>query len=124
MGSIVTQAPLRIGVAGLGTVGAGVVRLIAEHKALLAQRCGRPIEIVAVSARDRGRDRGVDLGGMRWHDDARALAADADVDVVVELIGGADGVAFDLSQATLAAGKPLVTANKALPTPMSMWSSN
>ena len=106
--------PLRIGVAGLGTVGIGAVKLLLEHGDLLAQRCGRRLEVVAVSARDRNRDRGVDLGAMRWHDDALELAADGEIDVVVELIGGADGIALKLCQAAIANGKHVVTANKAM----------
>ncbi len=105
---------LRIGVAGLGTVGSGVVKLLSKHRRLLAQRAGRGLELVAVSARDKSKDRGVDLSAARWHDQALALAGDAEVDVVVELIGGADGIAKDLVEAALAAGKPVVTANKAL----------
>ena len=105
---------LRIGVAGLGTVGVGTIRLLAEHADLLARRCGRRLEVVAVSARDRGRDRGVDLGGLRWFDDARELAADAGIDVVAELIGGADGIALEVCSAAIAGGKHVVTANKAL----------
>lgn len=106
--------PLRVGVAGLGTVGVGTLELLAENAELIAGRCGRLIEVTAVSSRERERDRGVDLAGMTWHDDAVALAHDPDVDAVVELIGGADGVALALSRAVLAGGKPLVTANKAM----------
>ncbi len=105
---------LRVGIAGLGTVGAGVVRLLRDNAELIAMRAGTPIEVVAVSARDRGLDRGVSLAGLRWHDDALALAGDAQVDVVVELIGGAEGVARALVEQSIAAGKPVVTANKAL----------
>jgi len=106
--------PLKIGVAGLGTVGAGVATLLSTNAQLISARAGRPIEIVAVAARSRGRDRGVDLSACRWYDDARDLARDPDVDVVVELIGGAEGVARELVEAALRAGKPVVTANKAL----------
>jgi homoserine dehydrogenase len=105
---------LRVGIAGLGTVGAGVVRLLRDNAELIAMRAGMPIEVVAVSARHRGLDRGVSLAGMRWHDDALALASDRQVDVVVELIGGAEGVARSLVEQSIAAGKPVVTANKAL----------
>ncbi len=105
---------LKIGIAGLGTVGVGVLDLLGERAPLLLERCGRRLEVTAVSARDRDRDRGVALDGMRWFDDPRALARDADVDVVVELIGGADGVALDVCRAAIAAGKPVVTANKAM----------
>ena len=106
--------PLRIGIAGLGTVGTGLLELLDAHGDLLTQRCGRELQVTAVSARDRGQDRGVDLSGYRWHDDARDLASDDEVDVVVELIGGSDGIAKDLVEAALAAGKSVVTANKAL----------
>ena len=105
---------VRIGIVGLGTVGAGTVRLLAEHRDLLAERCGVTLDVVAVCARDRNRDRGIDLGAMRWHDDALALAADPDVDVVAELVGGSDGIALDLCRAAIAGGKHVVTANKAL----------
>jgi homoserine dehydrogenase len=105
---------LRIGIAGLGTVGAGVVRVLAENAGLIAARAGVPITVTAVAARNRGLNRGVDLGGVRWHEDARALADDPDVDVVVELIGGSEGIARELVERAIAAGKPVVTANKAL----------
>ena len=106
--------PLRIGIAGLGTVGCGVLALLRDNAALLEQRTGRPIEAVAVSSRDKGKDRGVPLDGLDWCDDARALAAHSAVDVVVELIGGSEGIARALSEAAFANGKHLVTANKAL----------
>jgi homoserine dehydrogenase len=107
-------APLRIGVAGLGTVGAGLLKLLRDNAGVVAARAGRPIEVAAVSARDRGRDRGLDLRRVRWHDDPAALAADPDVDAVVELIGGSEGPARRLVEASLRAGRPVVTANKAL----------
>ncbi len=105
---------MRIGIAGLGTVGAGVCKLLQEHAELLQTRSGRHIRVVAVSARDRTKNRGVDLSAMRWHDDPLALVLDDQVDIVVELIGGEDGVARQLVEAGLRAGKPVVTANKAL----------
>jgi homoserine dehydrogenase len=107
-------APLRIALAGLGTVGAGVVRLLDENRALITARAGRPIEVVAVSARNRNKDRGVDLSGMAWEDDMTALAMHGEVDVVVELVGGSDGPALALARKALSAGKHLVTANKAM----------
>jgi homoserine dehydrogenase len=106
--------PLRLGIAGLGTVGSAVLRLLAQNGSLLAERAGRELKVTAVSARRRERGRGVDLARFRWYDDAIALAADPEVDVVVELIGGADGPALALCRAALGAGKPVVTANKAL----------
>jgi homoserine dehydrogenase len=105
---------LKLGVAGLGTVGAGVLNLLRQNAEVIAARAGRPIEVVAVSARDRARDRGVDVTGLAWHEDAVALAADPNVEVVVELIGGSEGPARKLVEAALNAGKPVVTANKAL----------
>ena len=108
------SAPLRIAIAGLGTVGVGVLNLLSEHAALLGQRCGRKITVVAVSARDKARERGVDLSAYRWVDDAMSLAADPEVEVVVELIGGSEGIARSLTQSAIDAGKSVVTANKAL----------
>ncbi|MCH9051280.1 MAG: homoserine dehydrogenase [Proteobacteria bacterium] len=108
------NGPLHIAVAGLGTVGAGTLELLQTHGERLRQRCGRPIVVVAVSARDKGRDRGIDLDGMEWHDDAVAMAARSGAEVVVELIGGADGVAKAVCEAAIAGGKHVVTANKAL----------
>lgn len=108
------RPPLRIAIAGLGTVGAGVVRLLEANAALITRRAGRPIRIVAVSARDRHKDRGVDLSAYRWEDDMDDLAALDDVDAVVELIGGSDGPALTLARNTIARGKALVTANKAM----------
>ena len=108
------NGPLRIGIAGLGTVGAGVVKLLAEHGRLLAVRGGRPLELVAASARSKGKKRDIDLSGVRWESDPMALARAADIDVVVELIGGSDGIALRLAQTVLRSGKHLVTANKAL----------
>lgn len=107
-------APLRIALAGLGTVGGGVIRLLTANGPLIARRAGRPIEIVAVSARDRARDRGVDLTPYEWEDDLALLAGRPDVDVVVELIGGSDGPSLALARRTLSLGKGLVTANKAM----------
>ena len=106
--------PLRIALAGLGTVGAGVIRLFDANADLLASRAGRPIVINAVSARDRSRDRGVDISRFAWEDDMTAMAARDDVDVVVELVGGSDGPALTLARNALGAGKSLVTANKAM----------
>ena len=106
--------PLRLGLAGLGTVGAGVVRIVQRRADLLAARAGRPVEIVAVSARERARDRGLRLAGYAWEDDPVELARRDDVDVFVELIGGADGPARAAVEAAIAAGKDVVTANKAM----------
>ena len=108
------SAPLRIALAGLGTVGAGVIRLLQANAALISARAGRELQVVAVSARDRGKDRGVDLSPFDWEDDMTAMAARTDVDVVVELVGGSDGPALTLARGALGQGKSLVTANKAM----------
>jgi homoserine dehydrogenase len=105
--------PLKIALAGLGTVGGGVVRLLNENRALIARRAGRPIEVVAVSARDRSKDRGVDISRFVWLDDTGGLAR-TQADVVVELIGGADGPALALARNSIANGRAFVTANKAM----------
>ncbi|MCB1368269.1 MAG: homoserine dehydrogenase [Rhodobacteraceae bacterium] len=106
--------PLRLGLAGLGTVGVGVIRVVQKHADLLSARAGREIEISAVSARSRSRDRGVDLSGYAWVDDPVALATRDDIDVFVELMGGEDGPAKAATEAAIAAGKHVVTANKAM----------
>ena len=106
--------PLAVAVAGLGTVGAGVLKLLRDNADIITARAGRPIAVIAVSARDRLKDRGVPVSGLHWYDDPVALATDPRVDVVVELIGGSDGPARALVRASLAAGKPVVSANKAL----------
>ena len=108
------EQPLRIALAGIGTVGVGVIRLLDANRDLIERRAGRPFTIVAISGRDRGRDRGVDVAGIDWVDDPLALARRDDVDAVVEVIGGADGVALTLARETLAQGKAFVTANKAM----------
>src|ERR1700759_4459538 len=95
--------PLAVAVAGLGTVGGGVLKLLRDNADVVAARAGRPIAVTAVSARDRTRDRGVSLAGLRWYEAPVALAADPAVDVVVELIGGSDGPARELVQAALTA---------------------
>ncbi len=106
--------PLKIALAGLGTVGAGVVTMLDVNRDLITRRAGRQIDITAVTARDRTRDRGFDLSRFAWEDDSASLAVRNDVDVVVELIGGSDGPALTLAHQTIAAGKAFVTANKAM----------
>ena len=104
----------RLGIAGLGTVGAGVVSLVQAHGPMLAEKAGRPIAITAISARDRGRNRPVDLSPYAWEEDPASLAGRDDVDCVVEVMGGADGPARTLVERTIAGGRHVVTANKAL----------
>ena len=105
---------LCIGLAGLGTVGAGVVQLLASHGERLSLRTGRKLVLSAVSARDKKRERGLNLGSARWYDDAVVMAKAPDIDVIVELIGGDKGVAKNLVEAAIQSGKHVVTANKAL----------
>lgn len=100
--------------AGLGTVGAGTLRVLQDNAAAIAARAGRPLQVTAVSARDRNKDRGVDLSGVQWFDDPVALARDAEADVVVELIGGSEDPAKLMVETALRAGRHVVTANKAL----------
>lgn len=108
------MTPLKIGIAGLGTVGQGTVRLLSENASLIGQRAGRDVEIGAVCARDRNKERDIDISGFRWIDDPLEFANDPDIDVVVELIGGDSGVALELTEAALDSGKSVVSANKAL----------
>jgi homoserine dehydrogenase len=106
-------APLRIGLAGLGTVGGGVAHLLLTHGEELAERAGRRLELVAVSARDRMKPRAVDISAFKWFEDPAALAT-CGADVIVELIGGEEGPARTLVEAALREGRHIVTANKAL----------
>ncbi|UYV38625.1 homoserine dehydrogenase [Rhodobacteraceae bacterium D3-12] len=108
------QGPLRLGIAGLGTVGVGVVKIIRQKANLLAARAGRPVVITAISARTRDKDRGVTLKDYAWEDDPVVLAKRDDVDVFVELMGGSDGPAKAATEAAIAAGKDVITANKAM----------
>ncbi len=108
------STPLRLGIAGLGTVGTGVVKIVRQKANLLAERAGRPVTITAVSARTRDKDRGINISSYAWEDDPVALAKRDDVDVFVELVGGSDGPAKAATEAALAAGKDVVTANKAM----------
>src|SRR5581483_9213988 len=106
--------PLKVGLAGLGTVGSAVVDLLERGRDKLIARCGRPIEVVAVSARSRSKKRAIELRKVRWIGDPAALAVDPAIDVFVEVIGGAGDPARQAVESALAAGKPVVTANKAL----------
>ena len=109
-----TAAPLRLGIAGLGTVGVGVLKMIQKNAVLITQRTGREVTVSAVCAQSRDKDRGVDLSGYAWEDDPVVLAKRDDVDVFVELIGGSTGPAKQATQAAIAAGKDVITANKAM----------
>ena len=105
---------LRIGIAGLGTVGASLVRILADRREMLAISCGRPLDVTAVNARDKSKDRGIDLSKIAWFDNAVTLAAEADIDVFVELMGGAGEPAYSAVKSALLRGIHVVTANKAL----------
>ena len=107
-------APLRLGLAGLGTVGVGVVGIVQRHADLISARTGRDVIITAVSARDRTKNRDADLSAYAWEADPVALAQRGDVDVFIEVMGGSEGPARDATIAAIAAGKDVVTANKAL----------
>lgn len=107
-------APLRLGLAGLGTVGLGVIKIVQAHGDLIAARAGRRVEIVAVSARDPKKPRDADLSAYAWEADPVALARRPDVDVLVEVMGGHEGAAKAATEAAILAGKDVVTANKAL----------
>jgi homoserine dehydrogenase len=105
---------LRVGIAGLGTVGASVARVLGDKATELARQCGREIVVTAVSARDRKRDRGIDLSAVQWFEDPVEMAQSAPIDVFIELIGGDEGAARLSVKAALEAGRHVVTANKAL----------
>ena len=106
--------PLRLGLAGLGTVGTGVVKIVQAHADLIAARSGRPVTITAVSARDPQKNRDADLSAYDWEADPVALARRPDIDLFIEVMGGHEGAAKDATLAAIAAGKHVVTANKAL----------
>ncbi len=108
------SSPFRLAIAGLGTVGAGVVKIVQNNADLLTQRTGRRIEIVAVSARDKTRKRDVDLSAYEWCDNPMDLVQAGKVDTVVELIGGSEGMAANIVRKSLESGISVVTANKAL----------
>ena len=105
---------LRLAIAGLGTIGVGVVQVLQKHAQKLDDRTGRPIALVAVCDLDRTRERGVDLSAYQWFGDALTLAKDDGHDVFIELMGGADGIALQCVEAALASGKHVITANKAM----------
>lgn len=109
-----SNPPLKVAIAGLGTVGVGTVKVLQQHADLIRMRCGRPVVITAVSSRDQNRDRGVDLSNYQWFSDAVEMATQANADVIVELIGGSSGIAKNTVEAALGAGRHVVTANKAL----------
>ncbi len=108
-----SAAPLKIGLLGLGTVGQGVIRVLQRNADEITRRVGRPVVVTHASARDTSKAREVSLDGITIVADPMQIAAGADVDVVVELIGGTT-TARDLVLAAIARGKPVVTANKAL----------
>ena len=108
------STPLRLGIAGLGTIGCATVNLLHKHAALIEQRAGRPVTIAGISAKNRDKDRPITITEPPFFDDAMALAESDDIDCVVELIGGSEGIAKDLVETALTNGKAVITANKAL----------
>lgn len=106
--------PLKLAIAGLGTVGVGVINVIKSYGDMLSARGGRGLEIIAVCARDKNKNRDCDLSSYDWYDDAVVMAKGADVDIFVELVGGSEGIAKDAVEMALNTGKHVVTANKAL----------
>lgn len=114
MTNLRSDSPLRVGVAGLGTVGAALARLMVTRSNTMSAEGARPLKLTAISARDANKDRGFDSSGMTFHSNVAELASDPNVDLVVELIGGEDGPAKMLVETALKAGKPVITANKAL----------
>lgn len=106
--------PLKLGVAGLGTVGSSLCKILQDDRDHITAMAGRPVEVAAVSARDKARDRGFSISGLTWHESAVDLAKDPAIDVFVELIGGEDGIVKDAVEAAIANNKHIVTANKAL----------
>jgi homoserine dehydrogenase len=108
------NAPLKIAIAGLGTVGSGTAKLIQTNAALIAVRCGRPVRLVAIADKIKKNAAEISLDGITWYDDALEMVAAADADVVVELIGGAHGIAKRTVEAALAKKRHVVTANKAM----------
>jgi homoserine dehydrogenase len=108
------NTPLRIGVAGLGTVGIGVIKILSEQSSMISARCDREVNVVAVSAQDQNKERGFDLSNYVWHSDPLSMTSDQNIDVVVEVIGGSNGIAKDLIETAIKNQKHVVTANKAL----------
>jgi homoserine dehydrogenase len=105
---------IRLGIAGLGTVGSGVLDILGAHGKLLDMRAGTGLVVTGIAARNRTKNRGHDLSKLEWHDDPVALATAANIDVFIELIGGDSGPAKDAVTAALKSGKHVITANKAL----------
>lgn len=109
-----SKLDLKLGIAGLGTVGQGVFKIFENNGDNIIQKCEADIKVTAVSARDKSKDRGINTDGMAWYENAADLANDENVNCIVELIGGADGIAYDLCKNSLKNGKHVVTANKAM----------
>ncbi|MFZ2620704.1 MAG: homoserine dehydrogenase [Alphaproteobacteria bacterium] len=114
MAQISAKPPLRLGIIGLGTVGCGVLHMLRQRQSAMAQAAGRAVQVVAVSARERYKTRAESISTYAWFDDPLALVNNPEVDVVIELAGGAHGMALQVAEATLNLGKPLITANKAM----------
>jgi len=109
-----TKEPFKIGLAGLGTVGVGVIKILQQHRDVITARAGRPIDIISVTARSKDKDRGVDISGYNWVDNFADMAQEDGLDCIVEMIGGAEGAVKDAVENALSNGKHVVTANKAM----------
>lgn len=105
---------LNIAIAGIGVVGSGVGKILLQQRDLIAKRAQKEINIVAISSRDKNKKRDFDTSNCKWFDNPLDLCKQDNIDVIVELIGGSDGVALQLCQAALSSNKSFVTANKAL----------
>ena len=109
-----SRKSFNVGLVGLGTVGVGVVKMLQSNAEIIARRAGRPINIISVAASRKDKDRGVDLSGYNWVDDAQDMVGDEHLDAIIEMVGGSEGFVKDLVESALSSGKHVVTANKAL----------
>ena len=105
---------VNIGIAGLGTVGSEVAKQLQSNSEFLNRKAGKQLNLVAVSANNKNKNRNFDLSNLKWFTDAALMAETNEIDLVVELIGGSDGIALDLCKNSLIKGKSVVTANKAM----------
>ena len=105
---------INIAIAGLGTVGSEVAKQLQINNEFLSKKAGRKLNLIAVSAKDKIKNRGFDQSKLNWLEDATDIASLNEVDLVVELIGGSDGVPLELCKNSLINGKSVVTANKAM----------
>ncbi len=105
---------INIGIAGLGTVGSEVAKQLQSNSEFLNRKAGKQLNLVAVSANNKNKNRNFDLSNLKWFTNAALMSETNEIDLVVELIGGSDGIALDLCKNSLIKGKSVVTANKAM----------